>query len=120
MSSEVTRTWAGSPSRIATREGPWDSPAVNQRSMRAVFHGRYGAVDGSPEGEMGRQRDASQRADQEERAERQRVPQRRTLPTAYGAADADQREQHERRVEAHQPLRRPEDSELKADQRREP
>jgi hypothetical protein len=28
MSSEVTLTWAGMPSIVATRAGPWDSPAV--------------------------------------------------------------------------------------------
>ena len=28
-------TWAGSPSSVATREGPWDSPAVSQRSIGA-------------------------------------------------------------------------------------
>ena len=33
-SSVVIATCAGSPSRIATRAGPWDSPAVSQRSMR--------------------------------------------------------------------------------------
>src|SRR5205085_905531 len=37
MSPEVTCTWAGRPSRIAASEGPWDSPAVSQRSMRTVF-----------------------------------------------------------------------------------
>src|SRR5262245_7820608 len=37
MSSEVTRTCAGSPSRMATRDGPWDSPAVSQRSMSAIL-----------------------------------------------------------------------------------
>src|SRR6476619_191516 len=46
MSSEVTRTWAGSPSRIAVSEGPWDSPAVSQRSMGQVFHVRSDAPDG--------------------------------------------------------------------------
>src|SRR3954453_9606583 len=33
MSVELTETWAGIPSRTATRAGPWDSPAVSQRSM---------------------------------------------------------------------------------------
>ena len=32
-SAVVTRTWAGSPSRIATRAGPCDSPAVSHLSM---------------------------------------------------------------------------------------
>ena len=36
----VTCTWAGSPSRIATRAGPCDSPAVSHLSMTAVFHAR--------------------------------------------------------------------------------
>src|SRR5262245_3788282 len=35
MSSLVTATPAGSPSRIATRAGPCDSPAVSHRSMSA-------------------------------------------------------------------------------------
>ena len=37
-SSVVIETCAGSPSRMATRSGPWDSPAVSQRSMASVFH----------------------------------------------------------------------------------
>ena len=39
MSSVVTATPAGSPSRIATSAGPCDSPAVSQRNMAEVFHG---------------------------------------------------------------------------------
>src|SRR5690349_17801189 len=35
MSPDVTWTWAGRPSRTATSPGPWDSPAVSQRSMPA-------------------------------------------------------------------------------------
>src|SRR6478672_896904 len=35
MSSVVTRTWAGIPSRVATSAGPWDSPAVNHLSTAA-------------------------------------------------------------------------------------
>ena len=37
-SSVVIVTCAGNPSRMATRAGPWDSPAVSQRSMASVFH----------------------------------------------------------------------------------
>ena len=58
MSADVTRTWAGSPSRIATREGPWDSPAVSQRSMGPVFHPGRGAPD------AGQPRRRDRRADQ--------------------------------------------------------
>ena len=36
-SSVVTATPAGSPSRVASRAGPCDSPAVSQRSMRAIL-----------------------------------------------------------------------------------
>jgi hypothetical protein len=38
MSEDEITTPAGMPSRIATRAGPWDSPAVSQRSMASVFH----------------------------------------------------------------------------------
>ena len=44
----MTRTWEGRPSRIATRDGPWDSPAVSQRSMRAVFHPSVAGAQGRP------------------------------------------------------------------------
>src|SRR4051794_904157 len=37
MSEDVTGTPAGSPSRTATRAGPWDSPAVSQRNTRAIL-----------------------------------------------------------------------------------
>src|SRR5680860_1308972 len=53
MSPVVTCTWAGRPSRIAVSEGPWDSPAVSQRSMAPVFHapgGRFHAPGGRPNG----------------------------------------------------------------------
>src|ERR1700712_36397 len=43
MSAVVPRTWAGRPSRIAVSEGPWDSPAVSQRSMGPVFHAGFQA-----------------------------------------------------------------------------
>ena len=36
----VTSTPAGRPSIVATSAGPWDSPAVNQRSMPRSSHAR--------------------------------------------------------------------------------
>src|SRR6478752_4360848 len=103
MSSDVTRTWAGSPSRIATREGPWDSPAVSQRSMGAVFHGRYVGPPPSCSDEMapgGRAEDRSQKdPGQQERAERQRGAQRRPVATGAGSDDAQDGEDREGRVE---------------------
>src|SRR5687768_428656 len=78
MSAVVIRTWAGSPSRMATREGPWDSPAVSQRSMGAVFHAGASARAAPSGGEIAphphRERrardDADQRSDQHPRPER--------------------------------------------------
>ena len=42
MSWLVTRTCAGSPSRVATRAGPCDSPAVSHRSTKRVCHAMAG------------------------------------------------------------------------------
>ena len=42
MSWLVTRTWAGSPSSVATRAGPCDSPAVSHRSTKRVCHAKTG------------------------------------------------------------------------------
>jgi hypothetical protein len=42
MSWLVTRTCAGIPSRVATRAGPCDSPAVNHRSTKRVCHAMAG------------------------------------------------------------------------------
>ena len=36
-SAVVISTPAGSPSQIATRALPWDSPAVSQRSMQSIL-----------------------------------------------------------------------------------
>ena len=83
MSAVVTSTWAGSPSRIATRDGPWDSPAVSQRNMAASLSRRpRGPASPRPRPETGEDRraqhDADQRAEQHERAERE-VPVRSTI-----------------------------------------
>src|SRR3954471_1763376 len=109
MSPDVTRTWAGNPSRIATREGPWDSPAVSQRSMVTVFHDRSGADSPSPRHETGPDRftdgHADQPPDQEERAERVRDPEH----AAVAAQERDQQpgegERQERAVHADDQLR---------------
>src|SRR5215218_4606883 len=73
MSSVVSSTWAGRPSRIATREGPWDSPAVSQRSMGSVFHagglGRRSPSGCEIPGHVGAPHDADHGADQHERPE---------------------------------------------------
>ena len=58
----------------ATREGPWDSPAVSQRNMVQVFHARLPAAGGArPLPETGEDRrtpdDADHGAEQHERAE---------------------------------------------------
>ena len=45
----MTRTWAGSPSRIATSEGPWDSPAVSHRSMGEVSQPHMRAASAVPQ-----------------------------------------------------------------------
>ena len=84
MSSVVTSTCAGSPSRIATREGPWDSPAVSQRSMAPSFHSRPARPRRSPDGEIAEQRvaeqDAEQRAEEQERSERVRLLEQAAVP----------------------------------------
>src|SRR6478736_9656138 len=120
MSSEVTRTWAGSPSRIATREGPWDSPAVSQRSMASVFHGRYGVRGRSPGREMPGDEDAGESPQQQERAERQRLAQRGPLAPADRPGEAHEREEHEPAVEAEQPRRDAEEAQREPEERREP
>ena len=55
MSVASTGTWDGIPSRMATRAGPWDSPAVKYRSMSpsvggvgAVSSGIRGCQDHTP------------------------------------------------------------------------
>src|SRR6478752_3974635 len=108
MSSEVTWTWAGSPSRIATREGPWDSPAVSQRSMGAVFHAWYDVLGRSPGDEMPPQRcpehDPGQRAGEQERPERQRGAQRRPVPPCRRQQDTEHGEDEERGKQLDQQL----------------
>src|SRR3712207_6823407 len=87
MSPVVTATWAGSPSRMATRAGPWDSPAVSQRSMQSVFHGPFPPrpTVRAPERTPDRTRREAAPAAQVER------------PDAGAPQHADQRpEQHER------------------------
>src|SRR5689334_15931833 len=87
MSSELTRTCAGSPSRIATRDGPWDSPAVNQRSVtREIVSAVERVHDGLSE------EDAEERPEQHERAERERHPQQPAVPLREGDQDAGQAE----------------------------
>src|SRR3546814_17620421 len=93
MSSEVTSTWAGSPSRIATRDGPWDSPAVSQRSMRAVCHGTQSPGSPAPDSEMpcevGAPHDADHYSHEHERSKRDhqgasesQAPDQNTSPRA--------------------------------------
>src|SRR6478752_2089537 len=120
MSEVVTFTWAGSPSRIATREGPWDSPAVSQRSMASVFHGRYGVLGRSPGREMPGDEDAGESPQQQERAERQRLAQRGPLAPADRPGEAHEREEHEPAVEAEQPRRDAEEAQREPEERREP
>src|SRR4051812_10308745 len=104
MSLDVTRTCAGSPSRIATREGPWDSPAVSQRSMGQVFHGRSLVRRRSPGDEirpdLRSEGDPGERADQQERAERVRRLERAAVPTYQCDQEAGQGEHQEAAVDA--------------------
>src|SRR5687768_378660 len=124
MSPDVTSTWAGSPSRIAARAGPWDSPAVSQRSMPQVFHGarrpRTGVSSGGAGvevGDLATPDDADQRPEQHERAER----------VGLAVDDAQQREQRaadppeqESRVDTDQKLAPPEVAQGDAQQPRQP
>src|SRR6478735_7962155 len=102
MSAVVTFTWAGSPSRIATREGPWDSPAVSQRSMRPVFHDRSAADSPSSADEMppdgGADDDAEHGADEHRRPERERGAQQGPIAAGEGHREAREPEDEERRV----------------------
>ena len=38
ISAEVTSIPAGRPSIVATKAGPWDSPAVSHRIIYSLFH----------------------------------------------------------------------------------
>src|SRR6478735_12746018 len=96
MSADVTRTWAGSPSRIAVSEGPWDSPAVSQRSMAPVFHAPIRPRDAPsvPEtsGELSSDQHRQQGPDQHEGAVREpssHVTVRDREHHATDAADED-------------------------------
>ena len=44
MSAVLTSTPAGRPSTVATRAGPWDSPAVSQRNMGGILSDGAGAL----------------------------------------------------------------------------
>src|SRR5215213_8382529 len=102
MSAEVTCTWAGRPSRIATRDGPWDSPAVSQRSMPQVFHawsGGQGRPSGTEiddrrasvaqlPGEPRPERDRCEGGDQHERTERKPLTVHDPEQTEQCAAEA--------------------------------
>src|SRR6476659_9915671 len=124
MSADVTRTWAGSPSRIATRDGPWDSPAVSQRSMPSVFHDQLAAISDSPGGEMepdpGPRHHAEQRADQHERPERELRLQERAVPARQRDQQTRDTEEQERAVGPDEYLSPAEVAEGESQQRRQP
>src|SRR6478736_5948221 len=99
MSEVVTFTWAGSPSRIATRAGPWDSPAVSQRSMRSVFHDRTAGDSARSPDEMGPRPGAGDQADQgpdqHRRTERERRAQEAPVAAQHRDQQAGQAEDEE-------------------------
>ncbi len=70
------RTWAGSPSRIATREGPWDSPCGEPTQHGQVFHGRFARTSAvtrrRDRPDLGPAAISGERSDQQERPERVR------------------------------------------------
>src|SRR4051812_23478259 len=104
MSPEVTCTWAGRPSRIATSAGPWDSPAVSQRSMAQVFHAATSRRPQRPGAETsgrsvaesrrdpGSDRDGEHRGDQHEGAEREALAVDDPQQAQEGAPEATDEE----------------------------
>src|SRR3954449_12416808 len=104
-SSVVTRTCAGNPSRIATRAGPWDSPAVSQRSMRSSFHAAARAPDRSAGDETRPDVGAPEQADQS--PEQHERPEGHSLPLDHleqREQAADHAAEQEPGVQADQPL----------------
>src|SRR5918993_3348021 len=96
MSLVVTSTWAGRPSRIATREGPWDSPAVSQRNMRHILTETLHQPERVPATE--RSEEARARADPAQISARERSEPPRNLrrvgeraPTASAVESCDDR-----------------------------
>src|SRR6188474_1318047 len=110
MSADVTRTWAGSPSRIATRDGPWDSPAVSQRNVTCLS---LSAVQGGHDGLS--EDDAREGAHEHERAERV-VP----APGHQGEQSADDAAEQYAAPDAHQQLLPAEPAEGQPEHSREP
>src|SRR6478672_8355280 len=123
MSAVVTFTWAGSPSRIATRDGPWDSPAVSQRSMRPVFHDRSAAEWRPSADEMAPDRrsgnEPDQGAGQHRRAEWERRAEQAPVTAGDGQREARQPEDEERGVGADHELAPAQVGELEPEQRRQ-
>src|SRR5690349_887879 len=121
MSAEVTRTWAGRPSRIATSEGPWDSPAVSQRSMAPVFHAPRRPQTGASVPETCRDRgaegDAHDGADEHEGAEREALA---VHHSQAGEHQAPQPADQEGAVEPDQQRRPAEVAQREAEDARQP
>ena len=53
MSSTVTGSPAGRPSRITTRAWPWDSPAVRKRSIRPIYRSARRPLEAGCRGSSG-------------------------------------------------------------------
>ncbi len=88
-SSVVTATPAGSPSRVASRAGPCDSPAVSQRSMRRILADGAGRTGGLPGVRAGHQSCDRGSGDGESLVPQDVEPLLAVLEGVAGATDRD-------------------------------
>ena len=110
----MTRTWAGSPSRIATSEGPWDSPAVSHRSMGEVSQPHMRAASAVPQ-----TRPTSAPTDHE-RTEGERPLEQAAVAPRQQHDERRDDEQHEARPEPDRERAPPGPAEHEPDQRGQP